>query len=301
MEKQKVIVTGGAGFIGSNLVEELVLRGYEVHVVDNLVAGKKENVHKDATIHIVDVRNLEDLKKVFSGARYVFHLAALPRVQFSIENPVETNEINVLGTQNVLVAAKECGVKRVVYSASAAVYGDQSEMPLKEDMIPNPKSPYALHKYVGEIYCRLWSEIYSLETVSLRYFNVYGPRQSSGGAYALVIAKFLQHKKEGRKLPITGDGEQTRDYVHVFDVARANILAALNEELGKGEVVNIGTGQNISVNKVAELIGGQTEYISPRLEPRNAQADNSKARKFLGWEPTITLERGIMKLLEDNT
>ena len=295
--KKKIIVTGGAGFIGSNLVDALVVRGYDVHVVDNLVAGKKEHVNKNATLHIEDIRNLEKLIEIFKGAKYVFHLAALPRVQFSIENPLETNEINVTGTLNVFIAAEKNKVKRIIYSASSSAYGDQGEMPLHEDMTPSPKSPYGLHKYVGEIYARVWSEIYGVETVSLRYFNVYGPRQSDEGAYALVIAKFLKQKHYGIPMTITGDGEQTRDFTHVIDVVNANILAMESNKVGKGEVINIGAGQEVSVNEIAKIIGGATINISPRIESRRSLADNRKAKKFLGWYPEVTIEEGMKKFL----
>ena len=298
MDKTKVIVTGGAGFIGSNLADALVELGYDVHVVDNLVAGNREHVNNESTLHIIDIENLEDLKKVFSGAEYVFHLAALPRVQYSIEYPLETHKTNVNGTHNVLIAAKECGVKRVIYAASSSFYGDQEIMPLHEEMSPRPKSPYALHKYIGEIYCKMWSELHNLETVSLRYFNVYGPRQSGEGAYALVIARFLKQKSEGLPFTITGDGEQTRDYTHVRDIVRANILAMESKNVGKGEVINIGTGKNVSVNTIAKMIGGEFTYVAPRIEPKHTLADNRKAKELLGWYSTVTIEDGIKEFLD---
>jgi len=292
----KVVVTGGAGFIGSNIVDGLIEKGFDVHVIDNLAAGNKKNVNKKATFYKKDIRKLEAIKPIFVGATYVFHLAALPRVQFSIENPVETHDVNVTGLMNVLIAAKEGGAKRVVYSASSSAYGDQPIMPLKEEMPGNPKSPYGLHKYVGEFYCKVWSAVYGLETVSLRYFNVYGPRQSAEGAYALVIAKFLKMKAEGKTLTITGDGTQTRDFTSVHDVVRANILAAESPNVGQGEVINIGAGKNYSMNAIANLIGGDIEYIPARLEPHDTLADNSLAKKLLGWEPQVALEQGIAEL-----
>jgi len=293
---KKVVVVGGAGFIGSNLTDALVGRGFDVHVIDNLSGGKKENVNEKAVLHVVDIRNLDDIKDIVAGAEYVFHLAALPRVQLSIENPIDTHNANINGTLNVLVAAKEGGVKKVVYSASSSAYGDQPEMPLREDMTPNPMSPYALHKYVGELYSKMFSDIYKLPTISLRYFNVYGPRLDPEGAYALVIGKFLKQKKEGTPLTITGSGEQTRDFTHVSDVVRANILAAENEKVCSGEVINIGAGNNYSINKLAELIGGEKEYIDPRIEPKDTLADNKKAKELLGWSPETSLEEGIEAL-----
>jgi nucleoside-diphosphate-sugar epimerase len=293
---KKAIVTGGAGFIGSNLVDALIEKGYEVHVIDNLAGGNKKNVNPKAIFHEKDIRKIEDIKPIFKGVDYVFHCAALPRVQYSIEQPIETHSANVDGTLNVLVAAKEGGVKKVIYSASSSAYGDQPTMPLKEGMKENPKSPYGLHKFIGELYARVWSEVYNLPTVSLRYFNVYGPRQSSEGAYALVIAKFLKQKSEGKTLTITGDGEQTRDFTHVRDVVRANILAAESSKVGKGEFMNIGAGKNYSVNKIAEIIGGPVEHIPARLEPKNTLADNSLAKQLIGWEPKEDLAKAIEEL-----
>lgn len=297
MNKIKAVVTGGAGFIGSNLVDALVEKGYEVHVIDNLSGGDKKNVNKKAKLHVKDITDLKSIKSVFKGATYVFHFAALPRVQFSIEHPIESNEANVTGLLNVLVAAKDAGVKRVVYSASSSAYGDQKKMPLVEGMPEHPKSPYGLQKFIGELYCRLWSEVYGIETVSLRYFNVYGPRQSAEGAYALVIAKFLKQKAQGKAMTITGDGKQTRDFTSVHDVVRANILASESKKVGKGEFINIGAGKNYSIKQVAELIGGKVEYIPARLEPKNTLADNKLAKKLLGWTPKVTLEQGIDELM----
>jgi UDP-glucose 4-epimerase len=203
----------------------------------------------------------------------------------------------VTGTLNVLSAAKDAGVRRVVYAASSSAYGDQDKMPLVEDMPPKPQSPYALHKYAGELYCRMWSEIYGIETVALRYFNVYGPRQSEEGAYALVIAKFLKQKRDGGPLTITGDGTQTRDFTHVRDIVAADILAMESGKVGKGEVINIGAGKNYSVNEIAALIGGKTRYIEPRIEPHDTLADNTRASELLGWKPSVSIEDGIAELL----
>jgi nucleoside-diphosphate-sugar epimerase len=297
--KKKMMVVGGAGFIGSNVTEVLIARGDEVHVVDNLCAGKREQVHKDAQFHEVDIRTFQDLLPIMQGVDTVFHFAALPRVQYSIDNPQESHEVNVTGTLNILTAAKECGVRRVVFSASSATYGEQEEMPLVETMPNQPLSPYALHKLVGEEYCKLYSVIYGLETVSLRYFNVFGKNQDPEGPYALVIGKFLKLKKEGKPLLITGDGEQSRDFVAVADVVRANILASEKASVGKGEVINIGGGRACSINKLAELLGGPVEYIPARLEPKHTLADISKAKELLDWEPEVTLEEGVKELLKE--
>ncbi len=294
---KKAVVTGGAGFIGSHIVDALIEGGFEVHAIDNYAGGKREDrINPKATYHEVDVREYEKVAPLIEGATYVFHEAALPRVQFSIENPELTFSVNVGGTVSVLRAASEGGVKRVVYAASSSAYGDQETLPLSEELPAQPKSPYGLQKYVGELSCRLWSEVYGLSTVSLRYFNVYGPRFDPDGAYALVIGKFLKQKKEGTPLTITGDGTQTRDFTHVSDVVRANLLAAESSNVGKGETINIGAGRNVSVNDIAALVGGSSVHVEPRLEPHDTLADTALAKKLLGWEPTVRLEDGIAEL-----
>lgn len=298
-KKQKVVVVGGAGFIGSNLVDALVTKQFDVHVIDNLCAGTRENVHKKATLHVVDILNLKAINPIMRGAVYVFHLAALPRVQYSIEHPVKTNAVNVGGMLNVLVAATNAKVKRLIYSASSSAYGDSVKLPLKENDPANPKSPYGLHKYIGELYCRLWSTVYGLPTVSLRYFNVYGPRQSAEGAYALVIAKFLKQRAEGKPMTITGDGTQTRDFTSVHDVVRANLLAMKSARVSFGEVMNIGASRNYSILQIAKLIGGPVAFIPARLEPHDTLADTKLAKKLLGWKPNVTIKQGIEELKND--
>lgn len=297
---QKIIVTGGAGFIGSHIVDALVDGGYEVHVVDNMSAGKKENVNPKAVLHTVDIREKEKLIPIFENAKYVFHEAAFPQVQYSIENPVETNAINVEGTLNVLEASRINKVKRVIFASSCAIYGDQEILPITESMQVNPLSPYGAQKYIDEVYMKLYAEIYELETVSLRYFNVYGPRQSANGTYASVIPKFIEFLQKNESLSITGDGEQTRDFINVKDVVSANILAMKEGKVGKGEIINIGGNNQYSINFIAKLIGGPVSYISPRVEPRKTQADISKAKEFLNWEPRVILEEGIKKLKKYN-
>jgi UDP-glucose 4-epimerase len=279
---KKAVVTGGEGFIGTHLIEALRGEGYEAVSVDIKSGG--------------DIRDTQKLTEIFKGASYVFHTAALPRVQYSIEHPQETSDANIEGTLSVLVAARDAGVSRVVYSASSSAYGDQKIMPLQEGMPANPISPYALQKHVGELYCRLFAEVYGLSTVSLRYFNVYGPGADPSGAYALAIAKFLKQRQENTPITITGDGTQTRDFTHVKDVVRANILAATSEKAGKGEVLNIGAGRGVSMNEIAQLIGGPVEHIAPRLEPHDTLANNSLARERLGWQPTVTIDEGIAEL-----
>jgi UDP-glucose 4-epimerase len=296
-KKQEIaVVTGGAGFIGSHLATALLAENYAVIVIDNLVGGEREKVPSGATFFEQDINNTEALAKIMAGADVVFHLAAVPSVPYSIDHPIETNTANISGTLSVLQAAKDAGVKRVVYSASSSAYGDQKIMPVVETMSAQPKSPYGLQKYVGELYCKLWSELYGLETVSLRYFNAYGPGAKTEGAYAPVISKFLHQRAFGKPMTITGDGTQTRAFTHVRDVVRANMLAARSEKVGKGEVLNIGVGNNVSILHIAELIGGPIEWIPARLEPHDSCADYSRAQELIGWEPTVSIEDGIAEL-----
>jgi UDP-glucose 4-epimerase len=293
----KIIVTGGAGFIGSHIVDELISLGHEVHIVDDMSAGKKENVNEKATLHIVDIRDKEKLMPIFAGAEYVFHEAAVPRVQYSIDNPIESNDINVNGLLSVLEACRLNKVKRLIFASSSSIYGEPDKLPTSEDMPINPMSPYAAHKYIGEVYLKLYRKVYGLETVCLRYFNVYGPRFDPEGAYPLVIGYFIKRKSEGKSLTITGDGTQTRDFVHVTDVAKANILAMKSDKVGKGEVINIGGGIRYTVNHIAELIGGVVEYVPARLEPHDTEANIEKAKELLNWEPKVNFEEGIKELL----
>ena len=299
MKKNKFLVTGGAGFIGSNLVDLLIEEGHEVTVVDNLSTGKESNLNPKANFEILDIShscNQEKLTKLMVGCDGVFHLAALARVQPSIEDPTEFNKQNVNGTLNVIVAARDSKVKRVVYSASSSAYGNAEVLPTPEDFPTDPLSPYGLQKLIGEQYCRVFYHCYGLETVSLRYFNVFGERQSlDSGAYKLVMSVFAQQRLEGKPLTITGDGEQRRDFTYVGDVARANLLAMTSENVGSGEVINIGCGDNRSVNQLADLMGGEKTYIEKRLEPQETLADNSKAKKLLEWEPTVSIEEWVPK------
>lgn len=294
----KYLVTGGAGFIGTNLVKQLLQQGHEVVVYDNYSSGKIESrIQSGATYIEGDIRNYEDLKKAMTGVDGVFHVAAIPRMPYSVEHPLETNENNVTGTITVLLAARDAGVKRVVYSASSSAYGNQKTMPFVETMKTAPMSPYGLQKYIGEEYSRLFFELYGLETVSLRYFNVYGPFSDPNGAYALVIGKFLQQKKNGEPMTVCGDGEYYRDYTHVSDVARANILAMTSTKAGHGEVINIGNKHPYSVNQLVKLIGGEFVNTPDRQgDPRRTEADITKAKELLDWEPTVTLEEGIKAL-----
>ncbi len=292
------LVTGGAGFVGTNLCERLVRDGHTVIVVDDLSGGKAERLPAEVIFHKLDICAHEELVNVMKGVDVVVHLAALPRVQFSIEHPFEAQRVNTEGTLSVLEAARKAGVGRVVYAASSSAYGDQDIMPLTETLPPQPKSPYGLQKYTGEIMMRLWHDIHGVETVSLRFFNVYGPHLDPSGAYALVIGKFLKQRKDGVPMTITGDGEQSRDFTHVRDTVDAIVRASLSDAVGHGEVFNVGAGRNVSVNELAQLIGGPTEHIAPRIEPKHTLADSSYIKRVLGWEPTIAIEEGIQELKE---
>jgi len=294
--KKTYLITGGAGFIGTNLSERLVREGQDVIIVDNLSGGSAERLPKEVSFHEFDICETERLTSVMHGVDIVIHLAALPRVQFSIEHPFEAQHANVDGTLSVLESARIAGVKRVVYAASSSAYGDQETMPLVETMPVQPKSPYGLHKYYGEVLMKLWADIHGMETVSLRFFNVYGPHLDPNGAYALVIGRFLKQRMDGMAMTITGDGEQTRDFTHVFDTIDAVIRAGESDKIGKGEVFNVGAGRNITINEIARIIGGPVEYLPPRIEPKHTLADSSYIQRELGWVPTIMIEDGILEL-----
>jgi nucleoside-diphosphate-sugar epimerase len=292
-----VMVTGGAGFIGSHLTDALVARGCRVRVLDNFATGRRENLNPAAELIEADIRNLAAIAPAFRGVDCVFHVAALPRVPLSIEKPVETHMSNVVGTLNVLIAARDSGVRRVVYSSSSSVYGNQDTLPLREDMKHNPLNPYALQKLTGEEYTRLFHQLFGLPTISLRYFNVFGPRMATEGAYVTVMSVFLRARKAGQPLTIHGDGEQTRDFTHVSDVVRANILA-MDCAIADGRALNIGQGRNVSVNRIAALFGGPTVHLPARLgDARHTLADYSQAASVLGWRPLVGTEDGVRELL----
>ena len=293
----KYLVTGGAGFIGGHLVDKLTEQGHEVIVVDNLSTGIKSNINPKATFIDLDISERAsrgELCIAMENVDTVFHCAALARVQPSIQNPQKYHKANIDGTFNVLLSARDSKVRRVVYSASSSAYGDQKQMPLTEDMTTAPISPYALHKLIGEQYCFVFSKCYGLETVSLRYFNIYGERQAVDGAYSTVIGTFLKQKYDGDTLTITNDGEQRRDFTYVGDVVDANIKAATSEKVGDGEVINIGRGSNYSVNEVADLISEEKEFIGDRLEPRETLADNTRAKELLDWSPKTDLKDWLL-------
>jgi len=291
------MVTGGAGFIGSHLVDALIEQGCRVRVLDNFATGRGDQVNPAAELIEADIRDFTAIAQAFAGVDCVFHTAALPRVPLSIDKPIETHMTNVVGTLNVLVAARDAGVRRVVYSGSSSVYGDQSKLPLSEDMAPNPLSPYALQKLVGEQYARLFHRLFGMQTLTLRYFNVYGPRMASEGAYVTVIGVFLRARREGRPLIIHGDGEQTRDFTHVTDVVGANLLA-MDCSVADGRALNIGYGRNTSVNRIAAMVGGATTTMPARAgDVRHTLADVSQAAQILEWRPQVPIEQGLSELI----
>lgn len=301
-----VAVFGGAGFIGSNLVDELMVQGFEVTVLDNLSEGKLDNIarwknHPRFEFVRGDIRDRDIVRRVCDHKSWVFHLAAMSRIQPSITDPYLAFDENVMGTLNVLEGCREGGVKRFVYSGSSSCFGNANaaalshDIPTKEDDAKEFGSPYSLSKYVGEELADLYRRLYGLSTVSLRYFNVYGPRHQETGSYATVIAIFRKQFRDGVPLTVVGDGEQRRDFTFVGDVVRANMLAAMNQEATG--VFNIGTGVNYSINEVAAMVGGETVFIPQRLgEYRLTKADNRRAADILGWKPLIDLKTGLTVL-----
>ena len=294
----KYVVTGGAGFIGSSLVDKLIEEKNEVIVIDNFSTGKKENCNPNAEYLNLDISKTENnylIKKALIGCDSVFHCAALARVQPSIKDPVKYEINNTIGVINMLKSAVDSKVKRFIYSASSSAYGPTENFPSSENHLPNPISPYANQKYYGELCCRMFTKVYGLETVSLRYFNVYGERQNLGGAYATVVGIFLKQKLDNLPFTINGDGNQRRDFTYVGDVVNANILASSSSKVGRGEVINIGTGKNYSINELAEMIGGLKEHLKPVNEPFQNLADIRKAKKVLNWEPKMEISDWIKK------
>tara|TARA_R100000008_G_scaffold24041_1_gene12950 strand:+ start:4849 stop:5751 length:903 start_codon:yes stop_codon:yes gene_type:complete len=290
----KCLVTGGSGFIGSNLVDRLVDDGHEVLIIDDHSTGKSENINEKAKWYNHDISCMTDFS-MFEGVDVVFHLAALARVQPSIEEPIEYHNVNVNGTLNMLKASVDYGVKRFVFSSSSSVYGDVEEisLPTNEFAKLNPMSPYALHKLIGEQYCKLFSDLYGLETVSLRYFNVYGERQPIEGAYTLVMGVFAQQMLNGEPMTIRGDGEQRRDFTYVGDVVEANIQVGFDKHPLKGATLNVGNGSNYSVNEIAKLMGGKTVNVEPVVEPKETLADSTQLQESFDWQPTGNLIKWI--------
>lgn len=299
------LVTGGAGFIGSHLATELVRRGHRVRVVDSLITGKRRNL-----AHLPAVEFLEgDLaepgvaEKAVQGIEYVLHQAAIPSVPRSVTDPITSNRANIDASLNILVAARDAGVKRLVYAGSSSAYGDTPTLPKREDMPTNPLSPYALQKLVAEQYCQLFTKLYGFETVTIRYFNVFGPRQDPGSPYSGVISLFSTALLEGRQPTIYGDGEQTRDFTYVANVVDG-VLRACDAPKAAGEVINVATGGRISLNELLrtlnKIVGsniGATYGAARAGDVRDSQADITKARALLGYAPSVELEEGLRETL----
>jgi nucleoside-diphosphate-sugar epimerase len=311
------LITGGAGFIGSHVAEELLRQGHRTRIFDNFSTGKRENIEdllqtlesegiKDARARLDvtegDIRILEEIARASKGADFVYHLAALPSVVRSVKDPVQSNDVNATGTLNVLIAARDAGVSKVVYSSSSSVYGDSEILPKVEDMKPDPKSPYAVSKLTGEYYCRIFSSIYSLPTVSLRYFNVFGPRQNPDSQYAAVIPLFIRSLLGGQSPIIYGDGEQTRDFTYVANVVQANMKAGRSESQG---ILNIAYGSRITVNDLARRLGSLIgESIEPDYAPErpgdilHSLADIDRARDDIDYSPYVDLNEGLRRTIE---
>ena len=303
----RYLVTGGAGFIGSHIAEELETKGFFVRIVDNFLTGKEENIASFLDgIELIrgDIRDLELCREVVKDVDYVLHQAALPSVPRSVEDPLLTNAINIEGTLNILLASRDASVKKVVFASSSSVYGDDEHLPKKEGLEGNPLSPYAVTKLTGEKYCQVFSEIYGLATVCLRYFNVFGPRQDPFSQYAAVIPNFIMRLLSDKAPIIHGDGEQTRDFTHVANVVEANLQAALVPDV-LGQVFNLGNGVQTSVNGLAKTL---TELTKKDIEPvheeerpgdvKHSFADISKAEALLGYKPRVSLRDGLLRTIE---
>jgi UDP-glucose 4-epimerase len=303
----RYLVTGGAGFIGSNIAERLVSDGEEVVVFDNLSTGSEENIgHFRQNVRFVkgDIRNASEVRSALEGVDYVLHQAALASVPRSIDDPVLVNEVNVGGTLTVLEESRHAGVKSFVYAASSSAYGESEVLPKREDMLPAPLSPYAISKLVGEHYCSVYSRVYGLPTVSIRYFNVFGPRQDPASQYAAVIPIFVTHLLDGKSPTIFGDGEQSRDFTYVDNVVKANILAAQLDGAA-GQVVNVACGDSFTLNELYGMLCGLTGssidpiYADPRPgDVKHSLADISMAEQLLGYSVETGFEEGLKKTVE---
>lgn len=310
MAKARYLVTGGAGFIGSHIAETLLKQGNVVRLFDNLLTGRQSNLEvlrpygQQVEIVIGDLRDPQTVQAAVADVEVVFHQAALASVPRSISDPINSLEININGTQNVLLAARDAGVRRVVYASSSSVYGDTPTLPKHEEMPTAPMSPYAVQKLTAELLCGVFTRIYGLETVALRYFNVFGPRQDPTSEYAAVIPRFMTALLEGRRPIVFGDGEQRRDFTFIENVVQANLLAATSHE-AVGTAINIGCGNLISLNSVLSLAGEllhipvDADYRDPRPgDIRDSLADISKAKRLLGYTPTVAFREGLARTMD---
>jgi nucleoside-diphosphate-sugar epimerase len=300
------LVTGGAGFIGSHLSEELSRRGHRVRVADSLVTGRRSNLDHLPTVEFVqgDLADQEFARHVMQGVDYVLHQAALPSVPRSVKDPITSNRANVDATLNVLVAARDAGVRRLVFAGSSSAYGNTQTLPKHEGMPNSPLSPYALQKVVGEQYLQMFTSLYELETVTIRYFNVFGPRQDPSSPYSGVISLFASALLENRAPTIYGDGEQTRDFTYVANVVDG-VLRACEAPGASGQIINVATGNRISLNQLFEAMRGligveiKPQYASDRAgDVRDSQADITRAREILGYQPLVTFEEGLRRTVE---
>lgn len=307
MAMRKFLVTGGAGFIGSNIALELIRRGHSVRILDNFSSGKRENlkdIEKDIELIEGDIRSYHIVQQAVKGMDIVLHQAALPSVPRSIKDPITSNEVNVSGTLNILEASVSAKVKRVVYASSSSVYGDNPELPKNESMLPNPLSPYAVSKLSGEKYCKVFSRIYGLETISLRYFNVFGPNQDPTSQYSAVIPKFIYAISKGKQPVIYGDGKQSRDFTYVSNIIEANLLAATSK-CDSGIVMNCACNDRITLNELVESINKIfNKNIKPKYEPartgdiKHSFADINLAKKYINYSPKINFEKGLKLTVE---
>lgn len=308
MQSKKFLVTGGAGFIGSNLADALIAQGGTVRIIDNFVTGYRENLDEisgDFDFIEGDLNDETKLRQALEGVEVVFHEAALPSVPRSVANPKETHEACVNATFKLLLAAKEAGVRRLIYAASSSAYGDQPTLPKIETMLPEPLSPYAAAKLMCEYYCQVFTRVYGLETISLRYFNVFGPRQDPSSEYSGVISRFIDALMTGKTPIIYGDGEQTRDFTYIANVVNANIRAAQTTR-GIGEVMNAANGDRVTLNELLEVLKKITGKENVQAEHREArsgdvkhsQADNARARECLDYEKLVGLEEGLRRTIE---
>ena len=299
--KKRSIITGGAGFIGSNLTDHLVRIGHKVIVLDNFVSGKKSNLShhrkKDVKVVNIDISKNENLYKYFKGAHYVFHLAALAQIIPSIKNPKKYFKNNVIGTLKVVEAAKRAKIKKLVYAASSSCYGIPKKLPTSEKDKIDLNNPYAVTKFIGEEIIMRYASMFKMPNISLRFFNVYGPRLNISGQYSAVIGNFLSQTKNNKALTIVGDGKQTRDFIHVEDIATACVKVIKSKCINK--VYNLGSGKKTSINTLAKIFNGKKKFIPNRLgEAKNSLADISKFKKDVNWHPKISLENGIKKLIK---
>jgi nucleoside-diphosphate-sugar epimerase len=301
------LVTGGSGFIGSHMVDELLRRGERVRVLDNLSTGRQQNLSHVADrieFHELDIRNLQQIQSLFSGVDYVIHLAAIPSVPRSVKDPLTSNSVNIDGTLHVLLAARDAGVKRLVFAASSSAYGDNPVLPRVETHAPRPLSPYGLTKLAGEYYCQLFTNLYGFETVALRYFNIFGPRQNPDSPYTGVLSLFIAAYIRGQVPVIFGDGEQSRDFTYVANAVKAT-LSACTAPGAAGKVINVGVGENFTLNRTIQLLNEifgrqvQPQYQPPREgDVRESLANISVARHTLGYEPDFRYEDGLRKTVE---